>query len=72
MGKAAHTLVSTTGNFGAMRASAAARRLETQCRTGSHQDNAGLVGDLRQACAESALAMQLWMTGRQPRSSLAS
>jgi signal transduction histidine kinase/CheY-like chemotaxis protein/HPt (histidine-containing phosphotransfer) domain-containing protein len=54
----AHVLVSTSGNLGAMRTSAAARRLEMACRTGDHGQTYRLISELADASAQSSKAMR--------------
>jgi signal transduction histidine kinase/CheY-like chemotaxis protein/HPt (histidine-containing phosphotransfer) domain-containing protein len=54
----AHIIVSTAGNLGAMQTSAAARRLETACRTGNHAQIHHLIGELAEASARSSAAMR--------------
>ena len=56
----AHMLVSSAGNFGAMRASALARKVEQLCKTGDAPGLAPLLEELRQACAQSSAALQNW------------
>jgi CheY-like chemotaxis protein len=60
----AHTLVSTAGNLGAMRASAAARRLEQACRSGDFQKTDHLIRDVNEACAQSGAALREWLAGK--------
>jgi len=62
----AHTLVSTAGNLGAMRASAAARCLEMACRGGDHQSAQRLVGELKEICEASSAAFRNWLDERTP------
>lgn len=65
VGKFAHGLVSATGNFGAMRASAAARHLETKCRRGDYRDSYSAIGELSGACHEAGQAMRAWLAARR-------
>jgi signal transduction histidine kinase/DNA-binding response OmpR family regulator len=58
--RAAHAIAGTSGNFGAARASAAARRLEWACRGSDHQDVDRFVEMLSKACAESSAALHKW------------
>jgi signal transduction histidine kinase/DNA-binding response OmpR family regulator len=58
--RVAHEIAGTSGNFGAARASAAARRLEWGCRGIDHQDVGRLIELLREACAESSTALDKW------------
>jgi signal transduction histidine kinase/CheY-like chemotaxis protein/HPt (histidine-containing phosphotransfer) domain-containing protein len=58
VGREAHTLISTSGNLGAMRTSTVARRLETACRSGDHGLARRLVGELTEACKASSAAFQ--------------
>ncbi len=57
----AHALVSTAGNLGAMRTSAAARRLETACRDGDHKSSYRLISELAESCAQSSAAFRAWL-----------
>ena len=59
-GREAHSLVSMSGNLGAMRASAAARDLETACRFGEKSSIYPLIGVLSDACASSGEALRIW------------
>ena len=61
----AHMLVSATGNFGAMRASGLARKVEQLCKTGNPQDLASVLEDLRKACAQSGAALQSWRDAKR-------
>ena len=60
----AHTIVSIAGNLGAMRTSAAARRLETACRNGDHELCQRLIGELNQSGEASSAALRAWSDGR--------
>jgi signal transduction histidine kinase/DNA-binding response OmpR family regulator len=59
--KQAHTIVGTAGNMGAIRTSAAARRLETACRSGDHSGASTLIGELTASCNASSQAMTVWL-----------
>ena len=61
----AHMLVSTAGNFGAMRASGLARKVEQLCKAGNPQGLASLLEELRQACAQSSAALQRWRDAKR-------
>jgi len=64
--KQAHTIVSIAGNFGAMRASAIARRLENACRARDHELAMRMVDDLNVSCEASSAALQNWLNRRSP------
>jgi signal transduction histidine kinase/CheY-like chemotaxis protein len=66
-GREAHAIVSMSGNFGAMKASAAARRLEMACRCGDETPLDPLIGELGEACENSREALLNWMTQNLPR-----
>jgi signal transduction histidine kinase/DNA-binding response OmpR family regulator/HPt (histidine-containing phosphotransfer) domain-containing protein len=61
VGREAHTLISTSGNLGAMRTSAIARQLETACRNDDHELAERLVGELSGACKASSAAFADWL-----------
>lgn len=67
----AHAIVSTSGNFGAMRCSAAARRLEEACRAGDRDLAVPLLAEFRGSCAESSAALQAWLEQRPADAPLA-
>ena len=56
----AHQLVSTSGNLGLMRTSAAARRLEQACRTAEPGNIYRLISALVESCEASAAALKFW------------
>jgi len=60
----AHTLVSIAGNLGAMQTSAAARRLETACRSGDFELSRRLIGELDKSFEVSSAALRAWSDGR--------
>jgi len=60
----AQVLVSTAGNLGAMQTEAAARRLETACRTGNYDQTYSLIRDLAEASARSSGALRVWLEGK--------
>jgi signal transduction histidine kinase/DNA-binding response OmpR family regulator len=60
----AHTIVSISGNLGAMRTSAAARRLETACRSGDRERSCKLISELSEASESSSLALRTWSDNR--------
>ena len=62
----AHTIVSTAGNLGAMQTSAAARRLETACRAGNHEESYRLVSELSASCEASSAEFQTWLHEKGP------
>ncbi|HTQ15500.1 MAG TPA: response regulator [Rhizomicrobium sp.] len=62
--KEAHTIVSTSGNLGAMRASGAARRLEQAARQRAHRDIYPLISALSAATGESSEALREWLKAR--------
>jgi len=57
----AHTIVSVAGNMGAMRASAAARRLEQACLSADREHTYELIGDLNEACTASSDLIRAWI-----------
>ncbi len=59
--KEAHTIVSTSGNLGAMRASAAARSLEQACRQHATGEIYPLISALGEACGEASAALKAWL-----------
>ena len=61
----AHDIVSTSGNIGAMRVSAAARSLEEACQAGFVDQTDALVQDLKLACRQSAIALRTWLELRR-------
>ena len=63
----AHAIVSTAGNLGAMRTSAAARRLEIACRDGQGELCSRLIGDLRESCVASSAALRTWCSQRSTK-----
>lgn len=67
----AHAVVSTSGNFGAMRCSAAARRLEEACRGGDRDLAVPLLAEFRRSCAESSAALRAWLEQRPANAPLA-
>ena len=62
--KAAHALVSTSGNIGAMQTSATARRLEEACRRQDRDQAVQLIEELGSSCARSSAALRTWLEGR--------
>jgi len=56
----AHMLVSSSGNLGAMQASALARDMENFCRSGNSDGLAALLDELRQSVAQSSAALVAW------------
>jgi signal transduction histidine kinase/CheY-like chemotaxis protein len=60
----AHNVVGTSGNLGAMQASAVARRLETACRNGNHELSYRLISELSEACEKSSAAFKVWSDER--------
>ncbi len=70
--RAAHTLVSTAGNLGAMHTSAAARRLETACRSGRHDQSYTLISELSESCEASSAALRAWSNDRAAPLAIAS
>ena len=62
----AHTLVSTAGNLGAMRASMAARQLETACRSGELGSTDRLIAELCETCEQSSGAFRAWLAELSP------
>jgi len=66
VGREAHMIVSVSGNMGAMRASAAARRLETACRSGQKEKTYELISDLNEACVASSDLMRAWLDDMAP------
>ncbi|HXM00351.1 MAG TPA: Hpt domain-containing protein, partial [Rhizomicrobium sp.] len=67
----AHTIVSISGNLGAMRTSEAARRLETACRDGDHERSDQLIGELDEASTAASAALRVWSKDRSPAATLA-
>ena len=67
--RAAHVLVSTAGNVGAMQMSARARLLEESCKRGERDKIAPLIEALNVSAAASARAIQAQMDAPQPNSS---
>ncbi|MDE2264905.1 MAG: response regulator [Alphaproteobacteria bacterium] len=61
----AHTIVSTSGNLGAMRTSETARHLEMACRSGDRSLSGKLIDDLNEACAASSAAFRAWLDEQQ-------
>ena len=66
--RAAHVLVSTSGNVGAMQMSARARRLEEACKRGEHDKIPALAEALNIAAAGSARAIRSRMDAAGPDS----
>jgi signal transduction histidine kinase/DNA-binding response OmpR family regulator/HPt (histidine-containing phosphotransfer) domain-containing protein len=60
----AHMIVGTAGNMGAMRTSAAGRRLEETCQSADSEDINRLIGELDEACRSSAQALRSWLARR--------
>ncbi|HEX2760850.1 MAG TPA: Hpt domain-containing protein, partial [Rhizomicrobium sp.] len=60
----AHTLVSISGNLGAMQTSALARRLEQACRTGNFELASRLTDELASSCTISSGLLRDWMQSR--------
>jgi HPt (histidine-containing phosphotransfer) domain-containing protein len=60
-GREAHAIVSMSGNFGAMKASATARNLEAACRCRDKTAVYPLIAELSEACAVSGDALRTWM-----------
>jgi signal transduction histidine kinase/CheY-like chemotaxis protein/HPt (histidine-containing phosphotransfer) domain-containing protein len=60
----AHTIVSISGNLGAMRTSAAARRLETACRSGERERSYQLISELSEASESASMALRTWSDNR--------
>jgi signal transduction histidine kinase/CheY-like chemotaxis protein/HPt (histidine-containing phosphotransfer) domain-containing protein len=67
----AHVIVSISGNLGAMRASAVARRLETVSRNADNDESHLLIDELNEACASSSEALRTWLDERSARQPLA-
>jgi signal transduction histidine kinase/CheY-like chemotaxis protein/HPt (histidine-containing phosphotransfer) domain-containing protein len=59
----AHTIVSTSGNLGAMRTSAVARQLETACRSDDLGLSQRLILELNETCTASSAAFNDWLDG---------
>jgi HPt (histidine-containing phosphotransfer) domain-containing protein len=57
----AHTLVSTSGNLGAMQLSAAARSLEQACRQGEEKSIGPFAAELSRTAASATVALKRWM-----------
>jgi signal transduction histidine kinase/CheY-like chemotaxis protein/HPt (histidine-containing phosphotransfer) domain-containing protein len=64
LAREAHVIVSTSGNFGAVQASARARILEAACRNGSHAEVPRLVAELEAATAAAAKALIAWLDAK--------
>ena len=62
--QAAHDIVGTAGNMGAIRTSAVARRLETACGSADAELMHHLVDELNSACKESCAALGTWSDER--------
>ena len=60
----AHVIVGTAGNFGAMRTSAVAGRLEAACRSANHELCRRLVAELNVVGEESSKALRAWIGER--------
>jgi signal transduction histidine kinase/DNA-binding response OmpR family regulator/HPt (histidine-containing phosphotransfer) domain-containing protein len=71
IGREAHMLVSTSGNLGAMHASAAARRLEQACRSGAGGETYPLIAALRETCTVSSAALAAWRDERRASAAVA-
>jgi len=67
-GREAHAIVSMSGNFGAMKASAVARNLEAACRCRDKTAIYPLISELSEACVASNVAMRNWMERYLPQS----
>jgi signal transduction histidine kinase/DNA-binding response OmpR family regulator/HPt (histidine-containing phosphotransfer) domain-containing protein len=65
--RAAHVLVSTAGNVGAMAVSTSAGRLQTLCRNQEHADIGPAVQDLQAAQEAASAALQAWLKTRIPQ-----
>lgn len=60
----AHAIAGTAGNFGAMRTSAVAARLEAACRSPNRELCHRLMGELNGAAEESSKALSAWLDER--------
>jgi CheY-like chemotaxis protein/HPt (histidine-containing phosphotransfer) domain-containing protein len=67
----AHTIISTSGNLGAMQTSAAARRLEAACRGGDRELSYRLIGELCESSRASSEALKAWSIGEAAGTPLA-
>jgi signal transduction histidine kinase/DNA-binding response OmpR family regulator len=56
----AHAIIGIAGNFGAMRTSATARRLEAACANADRELCARLTGELNESCVSSSAALKAW------------
>jgi signal transduction histidine kinase/DNA-binding response OmpR family regulator len=65
MGRAAHVLVSTSGNVGAMTVSKTARRLEEACRRHDAPAAADAAGEFRTATEAADEALRQWLDKRR-------
>ena len=61
MGREAHTMISTSGNIGAMRVSELAMRLEQICRDGERDAAIGLAGELCEASVRASAEIRAWL-----------
>jgi signal transduction histidine kinase/CheY-like chemotaxis protein len=72
MARAAHVLVSTAGNVGAMAVSASAGRLQTLCRNQEHAQIGQAVKELQAAHEAASAALRAWLKTRDQQASAAS
>ncbi|HUO99257.1 MAG TPA: response regulator [Rhizomicrobium sp.] len=70
-GKAAHVLVSTAANVGAMRVSRIARRLEEACRRGDTAGARTIAAEFRADVDEANAALREWLDARRSTASTA-
>jgi CheY-like chemotaxis protein len=68
---AAHTIISTAGNIGALKTSMAARRLEAACRTGEVAGIYALIGQLNEAYIGSSNILCAWQNRQSTRTQIA-
>jgi signal transduction histidine kinase/DNA-binding response OmpR family regulator len=61
IGREAHTLFGTAGNFGAMRLSRLAQRLRDACDAGDRDRACHLAGELGEAMSATAAALRRWL-----------
>ncbi|HWK44412.1 MAG TPA: CHASE domain-containing protein [Stellaceae bacterium] len=65
LGEAAHTMIGTAGNVGALALSHCARDLEAACRRGDLADAARLADDLQETARHTANALRQWLDARR-------
>src|SRR5205085_2134962 len=65
IGREAHTLLGTAGNFGALRLSKLAAELRAACDAGDHDVARRLAGELTQALKATSAAVAGWLNERK-------